>query len=119
MTPKQASYESVITEWVKWFRSVNDPETHQKVGERHVAMLWAAKYISRYEIVREGSLQVPRVILHVRDAGALQQLEWALPNMFPRVPFEVLVDEEGATMADLPTFLKDMGETRTRKRKQR
>jgi hypothetical protein len=85
---KTERLQGVITRWVDWYRSVNDPEIHRKVAERQIGMMTAEKQMSHYEIIHGGH-QKPRAVLHVPDLRSLAALQWALARMFPRTRVDV------------------------------
>lgn len=88
LDPKTERLQGVITRWVDWYRSVNDPSIQRSVAERQIGLMTAAKNVSHYEIVHGGH-QKPRAVLHVADLRALAALQWALARMLPKTRVEV------------------------------
>ena len=110
-------YEHVITEWVRWFRGVNDPKVQRKVAERQVGVLTAEKNISSYDIVYGGK-QRPRVVLYAPSVRALGALQWAVARMLPKTKYEVLVDDEKSIRPKtLGGYLKSLGNSRAELKK--
>ena len=90
---KQQRLQSIIAQWVEWFRGINDPAMQRRVAERQLGLLTAEKNMERYDVVFGGA-QVPRIILFAPSRRALAALQWALARMWPSMKFNVIDDSK-------------------------
>lgn len=109
------SLRRAITQWVEWYRSINNPDLQRRVAEKNIAMQVAQENAADMTFI-DGWRSNRQVIVRPPndDDTAWARLTWAMRTLLSKVPVDV--ERQHKESGGLRGFVKGVGEARAQNR---